>query len=64
MEDVKKRLQTLSYGADVSDILSADSDYNTGRQLSSDFILRSGIRSLPQVKQIFNRTSFSSEENV
>lgn len=49
MEDVKKRLQTLSFGGDVLDILGADSDYNTGRQLASEFISRSGIRSLPQV---------------
>lgn len=50
VEDVKKRLQALSYGADVLDILGADSDYNTGRQLSSDFIARSGLRKFPQVR--------------
>lgn len=47
---MKKRLQALSYGADVLDILGAESDYNTGRQLSSDFIARSGLRKFPQVR--------------
>lgn len=50
MEDVKKRLQSLSYSADISDILGADSDYNTGRQLAFDFISRSGLRTFPQVR--------------
>lgn len=49
VEDVKKRLAIFSNGADVLDILGNDSDYNTGRQLASDFVARSGIRSLPQV---------------
>jgi UDP-glucose:glycoprotein glucosyltransferase len=48
VEDIKKRLQTLSYGADVLDILDTQSDYNTGRQLAADFIARSGLRTLPQ----------------
>lgn len=48
VEDVKKRLSSFSNGADVLDILGADSDYNTGRQLASDFVARSGIRSIPQ----------------
>lgn len=48
VEDVKKRLQSLSYGADILDILGPDSDYNTGRQLAAEFISRSGLRSIPQ----------------
>ncbi len=46
---MKKRLQSLSYGADVQDILGADSDHNTGRQLAAEFMSRSGIRNTPQV---------------
>eukprot|EP00090_Calanus_glacialis_P019622 TRINITY_DN3011_c0_g1_i1.p1 TRINITY_DN3011_c0_g1~~TRINITY_DN3011_c0_g1_i1.p1 ORF type:complete len:1524 (+),score=468.92 TRINITY_DN3011_c0_g1_i1:46-4617(+) len=40
-----------SYGADVKmdDVFGEDSEYDVGRSLSEDFIIRSGLGSLPQV---------------
>jgi UDP-glucose:glycoprotein glucosyltransferase len=42
-----------SYGADVKldDVFGEDSEYDVGRTLAEDFIIRSGLGSLPQVGQ-------------
>lgn len=47
VEDVKKELRS-QYSEDPHDILGEDSDYDFGRQLSEDFIQRTGLTSLPQ----------------
>lgn len=47
MEDVKKELRS-QYNEDPQDILGEDSDYDFGRQLSSDFIQRTGLKVFPQ----------------
>ncbi|KAJ8920947.1 hypothetical protein NQ315_015740 [Exocentrus adspersus] len=48
VDDVKDQLKKL-YGEDPNDILGEDSDYDFGRQLSSDFIERTGLTTFPQV---------------
>ncbi|XP_017781204.1 PREDICTED: UDP-glucose:glycoprotein glucosyltransferase [Nicrophorus vespilloides] len=45
--DVKEQLRK-KYSADIEDVLGEDSDYDFGRQLSEDFIRRSGLHNLPQ----------------
>ncbi|XP_015835986.1 UDP-glucose:glycoprotein glucosyltransferase isoform X2 [Tribolium castaneum] len=47
VDDVKKELKA-QFGDDYLDILGEDSDYDFGRQLSIDFIQRTGQRVLPQ----------------
>lgn len=48
VEDVKTQLKK-QFGEDaIDDVLGDDSDYDFGRQLSQDFVQRSGLRSLPQ----------------
>lgn len=49
VNDVKKRLKAKYYNIDLDDVLGSDSDYNTGRQLATEFLSRSGLNSLPQV---------------
>ncbi|XP_018571194.1 UDP-glucose:glycoprotein glucosyltransferase [Anoplophora glabripennis] len=48
VKDVKEQLKK-QYGEDPEDILGEDSDYDFGRQLSSDFIERTGLHTFPQV---------------
>lgn len=47
VEDVKKELRS-QYNEDPNDILGEDSDYDFGRQLSRDFIERTGLNTFPQ----------------
>lgn len=47
VEDVKKELRS-QYSEDPNDILGEDSDYDFGRQLSKDFIDRTGLSVFPQ----------------
>ncbi|XP_066258640.1 UDP-glucose:glycoprotein glucosyltransferase [Euwallacea similis] len=47
VEDVKKELRS-QYKEDPNDILGEDSDYDFGRQLSLDFIDRTGLKVFPQ----------------
>lgn len=47
MEDVKRELRS-QFNEDPQDILGEDSDYDFGRQLSSDFIQRTGLKVFPQ----------------
>ncbi|XP_066143458.1 UDP-glucose:glycoprotein glucosyltransferase [Euwallacea fornicatus] len=47
IEDVKKELRS-QYKEDPNDILGEDSDYDFGRQLSLDFIDRTGLKVFPQ----------------
>ncbi|KAL1514204.1 hypothetical protein ABEB36_003497 [Hypothenemus hampei] len=46
VEDVKRELR-LQFNEDAEDILGPDSDYDFGRQLSEDFIERTGLKSFP-----------------
>jgi len=50
LSDVRETFMD-SYGADVKmeDVFGEDSEYDVGRSLSEDFIIRSGLGSLPQV---------------
>lgn len=50
VNDVIKLLRVRYSSADVDEILGADTDYDTGRKLASDFVERSGLRTLPQVQ--------------
>lgn len=50
VNDVIKLLRVRYSSADVDEILGADTDYDTGRKLASDFVERSGLRTLPQVR--------------
>ncbi|XP_057663509.1 UDP-glucose:glycoprotein glucosyltransferase [Diorhabda carinulata] len=47
IDDVKKQLRK-DYDEDPVDILGEDSVYDFGRQLSADFIERTGLKSFPQ----------------
>ncbi|KAF7287176.1 hypothetical protein GWI33_002543 [Rhynchophorus ferrugineus] len=47
IEDIKRELKN-QYSDDPNDILGEDSDYDFGRQLSKDFIERTGLSVLPQ----------------
>lgn len=47
MEEIKEQLKK-EFGDDPNDILGEDSDYDFGRQLSQDFVQRTGLRQLPQ----------------
>ncbi|XP_018331345.1 UDP-glucose:glycoprotein glucosyltransferase isoform X2 [Agrilus planipennis] len=47
VDDVKKQLGQ-QFSVDVTDVLGEDSDYDFGRQLSEDFLQRSGLTPLPQ----------------
>ena len=43
------KLLKKKFNADVEDVLGEDSDYDVGRQLTKDFLRRTGFRKLPQV---------------
>lgn len=43
------RLLKKKFSADLEDVLGEDSDYDVGRQLTKDFLRRTGFRKLPQV---------------
>lgn len=47
VDEIKEQLRK-EFGEDPNDILGEDSDYDFGRQLSQDFIQRTGLRQLPQ----------------
>ncbi|CAH0557003.1 unnamed protein product [Brassicogethes aeneus] len=47
VDNVKSELKK-QFSDDVDDIIGEDSDYDYGRQLSADFIQRTGLRSTPQ----------------
>lgn len=49
VQDVIKLLRVRYHSADTEEILGPDTDYDTGRKLASDFVQRSGLRTLPQV---------------
>lgn len=57
VDDVKKELMK-QFGDDYLDILGEDSDYDFGRQLSLDFVQRTGQRVLPQA--LLNGVPFPS----
>lgn len=52
VSDVIKLLKARHHSADIEEILGEDTDYDTGRKLAQDFVQRSGLRSLPQVRSI------------
>lgn len=47
VDDVKTQLKK-QHGNVLQEVLGEDSDYDFGRQLSEDFVQRTGIRTLPQ----------------
>ncbi|KAL0281658.1 UNVERIFIED_CONTAM: hypothetical protein PYX00_002578 [Menopon gallinae] len=47
-KDVHKKFKDKYANADFNDIFGEDSNYDTGRKLSVEFIKRSGLRKMPQ----------------
>ncbi|XP_039296318.1 UDP-glucose:glycoprotein glucosyltransferase [Nilaparvata lugens] len=47
--DVYKLLRSRFPSSDPDEVLGADTDYDTGRQLAADFVRKSGFRTFPQV---------------
>jgi UDP-glucose:glycoprotein glucosyltransferase len=48
-EDVISLFSSKFRSADVEEIFGRDSEYDTGRKLTRDFVERSGFRKIPQV---------------